>query len=148
MLDVVGWDTHRSLARRGITILPLNAQFQSAAGLQVWADEIGGVRFDTAVRRWHEDVKRCAQLTQTDGAVIFDPLLSPRAFGVKFLVTEPGTLPEAFRQLVGRRGMRHQSAASIVNAVPGSLAIVVSQDGGVTGFAHSSSGEKQCQVIM
>jgi hypothetical protein len=64
-----------------------------------------------------------ANLSKTDGAVIFDESMTAVAAGVFLKVTETASTPG---------GARIKSAESFVNANAGTFAIVVSQDGKVT----------------
>lgn len=86
-----------------------------------------------------------AQLASVDGALLLSPGLDPVAFGAKLMPKDPpvqvvtGTTPdgpggEPFD--IHKLGTRHNSAASFVAAVPGSVAFVISTDGPVRAFTR------------
>jgi len=152
MLEALEWESHRRLARKGVTVLAgLNKEFQGGDGLKRWIDGPGNGRIGGCLKRWNGDAHRCAELTQMDGVTVFDRLLHPVAIGVKVLnVTDEVVekLPSEFREVALGRGLRHQSAACAVAALRGSLALVVSQDGHVTAFAHGTDGTLTHRRIM
>ena len=87
-----------------------------------------------------------ASLTQVDGAVVFSKSLRLLAFGAMITAGTWTDVREVSRH-DGREevleweerslhGMRHQSAIDFVAAVPGSLAIVVSEDGDISVFSR------------
>jgi hypothetical protein len=90
-----------------------------------------------------------AALTRVDGAVVISRLLRLVAFGAK-IAAEPFTdVREHVRRAnqvqvlpwdgLAMRGARHQSAVNFVAAVPGAIAVVISQDGDTSVF--SSQGD-------
>jgi hypothetical protein len=88
-------------------------------------------------------------LARIDGAVVLERGLAPRAFGAEIalataaadatvpLFTGPDGRPAGSRSLASF-GMRHRSAHRFCQAVPGSIAFVVSQDGDVRVFCHEA----------
>src|SRR5688572_21107754 len=74
-----------------------------------------------------------AQLSSVDGILVMDRLLEPVIFGG--LVN----LPVDFTEVVDK-GARHRSGAYCASRITGSVAIVVSQDGGVTVYRKPSDG--------
>lgn len=80
-------------------------------------------------------VRAVGQLGAIDGAVVFKRPLRLFGYGCKLTYPDdPITLPPE----VAARGMRHQSAYRFCTAYPGSAAIVVSQDGGITTITPGS----------
>jgi hypothetical protein len=153
MLEALEWESHRRLAEKGASVLGprLYEQFRGAEGLKLWTQEVCRWRIKTALEEWQASAHRCADLTQIDGVAVFDALLNPHGTGVKLLNVNDESvrrLPEAFRDAALGRGLRHQSAACAVASIPGSLALVVSQDGHVTAFAHAKDGMMAHAPIM
>lgn len=88
-----------------------------------------------------------AQLTQVDGCVVLGPNMDILGFGSRLQtqgpevdgcqVRDPLTNKELARLDLRDRGTRHGSSAAYVRDHPGTLALVVSQDGGgVRAFDH------------
>lgn len=102
-----------------------------------------------------QQCQHIARLTAVDGALVmtFDRFVF--CFGAKIIGAEGQEVPSSLRvvkpvegdtgaivSLSDIGGTRHQSAAMFANAQPGSVAIVASQDGGVTFFTtDSENGE-------
>jgi hypothetical protein len=74
-----------------------------------------------------------AQLSTVDGIMVMDRMLEPVIFGG--LVS----LPADFKE-VADKGARHRSGAYCASLLPGSVAIAVSQDGGVTAYRKPADG--------
>jgi hypothetical protein len=53
--------------------------------------------------------------------------------------------PVTYEQLTRNRGSRHQAALSYVLSVPGSVAVVISQDGQVSAFYHGPNKKILCE---
>lgn len=98
--------------------------------LPAWASAAGAARLQAAERTAADTLRALARLTQIDGALICDGLLEPVAAGVVFEVPPWRELDEELRE----RGTRHQSMWAAAKANPGSLGLVVSQDGDITAF--------------
>ena len=90
-----------------------------------------------------------ASLSQVDGAVVLGPELDLLAFGAVInLNAERNINVKVSNDLHGidlrdnslaDRGTRHQSAATIAYDIPGTVVIVVSQDGEASCFLRESS---------
>ncbi len=93
-------------------------------------------------------IRLTAGLTRVDGAVVFGPEFDLRAFGVRLKRDSSGPTIEAcinpitgqpdpdIPRLLEQTGERHNSAAGICHKCPGTMAIVVSQDGDVRVFLN------------
>jgi hypothetical protein len=102
-----------------------------------------------------------AALGVVDGAVIVEPVLRPIGFGVKLKAdswggrtverSAFGVKPEPTLNF-DRLGTRHHSARDFVAAVPGSIALVASEDGPIRGLVHTNDGEvwywPDCRLSM
>jgi hypothetical protein len=145
MLDFLGLYCHRQLAERGITVLDLESKFQGPEGLRSWVRDVCSIRLQAAHDEWKADVGMCARLAHVDGAVVFDAMLNPRFFGAKIDLRWAGR-PELEDRL-HLHGTRVRSAASAAAALPGSLALAISQDGPVTAFWKDADGSVQSVAL-
>jgi len=92
-------------------------------------------------RKLHDCVKVIAGLTRIDGATVLDTDLILRSFGTQIITTR-NTRTVSARTVFAPApvevpwsvlgGTRHRSAASFVATHPGTAALVVSQDGGMS----------------
>jgi len=83
--------------------------------------------------------RMAGRLSATDGAVLFDRKLAMVGFGAKLRSSDPKVplfLTSTQDEIGDQRfsGMRHKSAANLVQAVPGTIVFVVSQDGDLSAF--------------
>ena len=105
------------------------------------------------------EVKKVANLSAVDGALLMNYSLDVIAFGVKINPVDSSDFPENISSLspfqnvknvqislakIG--GTRHQSAAQFVYDQQGSVAIVASQDGVISAFSCRGK-ERQVQMI-
>jgi len=81
-----------------------------------------------------------AQLTVVDGIVVLSPLLEPSMFGG---IT---SVPSDFTD-VASKGARHRAAAYCTTLLPGSVALVVSQDGTVTAYRNPGGSVEEIQLL-
>jgi len=93
--------------------------------------------------------RMAGRLSATDGAVLFDRRLAMIGFGAKLHSSEakiPLFLAGSDTEIGDQRfsGMRHKSAANLVQAVPGTIVFVVSQDGDLSAFG---SNEKRAEYF-
>lgn len=99
--------------------------------------------------------RHIARLTAVDGALIMTFDRYVYCFGAKIIPAEGQEVPAALRVVTpvegdtGRMisftdvgGTRHQSAAQFAHAHPGSIGVVVSQDGDVTFFCADSQADE------
>lgn len=106
-----------------------------------------------------QQCRHIARLTAVDGALAmtFDRFVF--CFGAKIIVAEGQEVPKSLRMFKSVEGdagsivnvsdiggTRHQSAAIFAHAQPGSVAIVVSQDGDVTFFATDTDNNELIAV--
>ena len=150
MLRYGAYEAHRRLAQDGITVLETPDDLRDEAALKQWSRGVCQARLAIAYDRWRTEAMMCAQLSQTDGAVVFDEFLVPCAFGL-FIHGEPQAddhvrLSDSAQ--TGRRGTRHQSALRFVKAVRDSFAIVLSHDGGVTILRHGVDGQVTSRQVQ
>jgi hypothetical protein len=106
-----------------------------------WLDTVMSIQ-----RTMIDDV---ALLANIDGALVIDTNLNVRSFGAK--IDAPATKeivrvvwplrdqPERRARIDAIGGMRHQSAANFVAAMPGLSAVVISQDGPMSVFGREGS---------
>jgi DNA integrity scanning protein DisA with diadenylate cyclase activity len=85
--------------------------------------------FDRAAGRY---ARLAARFSVVDGIVVMSSLLEPLVFGA--LTSVPLEFTE-----VSDKGARHRSAAYCASRLPGSLAIVVSQDGSVRAYRKAAA---------
>lgn len=98
-------------------------------------------------RRAREDLREyigmLGQFACVDGALVVDDMLKPIGYGAKIVGVGPTTAEVVVMRKVDpvpfyleKRGTRHTSAANFVCAVPGTIALVLSQDGPARAFFH------------
>jgi hypothetical protein len=113
--------------------------------------------FSERYKPWVNDAAASiAHLTAVDGATILNTSFEVLGFGVKIKTRQTPRNAEKVSVIspleadgpndqvsLGQefRGMRHLSAARFVELNPSSEALVVSQDGGITGFVMRKSDE-------
>jgi hypothetical protein len=103
----------------------------SPAELASWAND----RLRSALAALDESCQFCADLTEADGAAVLRSDLGIEGFSVK-LSSHEGDWPAALARFLETRGNRHRAVAGAVVRQPGSIGLVVSQDGDVTVFTH------------
>jgi hypothetical protein len=97
-----------------------------------------------------------AALTAVDGALVLDRDLTLHGFGAEICAARKegdlemieygmhhAPLGKPAPTPIEELGMRHRSAARLCRDVPGTLAFVVSQDGGIRLFASVEGGVRQ-----
>ena len=146
LLDWIALRAHIELAGKGVTVLA-DLGNKSAEELQKWIRDIGKVRLERAGGKWDRESSAIADLTMVDGAVILDPTHQPVMFGAKFHRTSIHDLPPEAQAYVKDRGNRHRSAAHAAWRLK-AIALVVSQDGGVTLFDATGSELSARALIM
>jgi len=112
-----------------------------------------GRNLATHVEQWETATRVAAQASCVDGAVILDASLSVLGFRVELLGREQGPppecaslAPEACEPIpdgvvdLAAFGTRHRSAARFCAAVPGAVAVVISQDGEMREFTRLPDG--------
>jgi hypothetical protein len=107
-----------------------------AESVEKWRYSVGvdAVDFPAIERRLEQVERLVASLSYLDGAVVLSKNLRLMGFGVRFTApADDGPSPVNV-------GMRHRSARDFCRCVPDSIAIVVSQDGGVTVYGRAGQG--------
>ena len=84
--------------------------------------------------------QRIAHLANADGAVVLNTLFGLEAFSAK-LNSAMTAFPAGLASFLGSRGNRHNSMAGAISSLPGSIGIVVSQDGNAVCFHRLSEGD-------
>jgi hypothetical protein len=124
---------HFALALEGKWVVDdLREEFQKDPSR--WARDVINVRFSDALRSIESACRRCAQLTQVDGATVLRSDLDVLGFGVRLKALNPESLPPAYKEFLTSRGQRHSSMAYTVTSVDNAIGIVISQDGNVVAF--------------
>ncbi|MFV0438703.1 MAG: putative sensor domain DACNV-containing protein [Desulfopila sp.] len=123
-------------------------------------------KFSRVIAQIDQQCQRIARLTAVDGALVmtFDRFVY--CFGAKIVRAEGQEVPTVFKvlkpyeghtgevvSLMDVGGTRHQSAVMFAHANPGAVAIVVSQDGGVSFFTTGSQsgalfGVQQAELVV
>lgn len=137
---------HKSLALSSIHMLALQGKWIYPEGvlpttpddMPCWVDRIVYPQLTDSFIDLRRQCKRIARLANADGAVVLSTMFGLEAFSAK-LVSETTTLPNDLERFLGSRGNRHNSMARAIATVPGSMGVVVSQDGDVACF-HNSPG--------
>jgi hypothetical protein len=125
---------------------PLSAEpgLSSPAELTRWAND----RLRSALAVLEENCQYCADLTEADGAAVLRTDLGIEAFSVK-LSSHEGDWPSSLARFLETRGNRHRAMAGAVVRQPGSMALVVSQDGEITVFAHfPGRGARPVEIVL
>jgi hypothetical protein len=135
--DVVSWDAHRKMPT------------DRAATTEEWARrDQSRLRADYARSELQSCIWFLSQLSRVDGAVVLSPDLNVRGFGAEITITQRPPKVAISRVAAPRPrdleginyehlGTRHRSAIRYCAAVPGSVALVVSQDGDVRAITGS-----------
>ena len=84
--------------------------------------------------------QRIAHLANADGAVVLNRSFGLEAFSAKLNSPIP-ILPAGLASFLGSKGNRHNSMANAISALPGSIGVVVSQDGSAVCFHRLSEGD-------
>jgi hypothetical protein len=97
-----------------------------------------------------ESIQRISQLTAIDGALVLTFDFQVIAFGATLTAPRSKAIPvigpDGFGRATGqpfdidRYGTRHRSAMDFVEAVPGAIAFVISQDGPIRAFRRDDGG--------
>lgn len=136
VLDYLWWVSVVRLAQVGVSVLtPCDVP-----ALRDWAASEGEFSVFRAREAWHRDAKNAAQLSQIDGVTVFDSQLRPCILGGHVAEVDIRDLPSEWHAFLEKRGSRHKSGAFLAYKNPGTLCIVVSQDGTLTAFSCDSSG--------
>jgi hypothetical protein len=114
----------------------------------------GGAHYATHVEQWETATRITAQASCVDGAVILDAAFSVLAFRVELSASREESLPACVALdpraseptpmgpvTMASFGTRHRSAARFCAKVPGSVAVVVSQDGEMREMAGLPDGQ-------
>lgn len=125
---------------------PLSVEpgLSSPAELASWAND----RLRSALTALEENCQYCADLTESDGAAVLRSDLGIEGFSVK-LTSHEGAWPDHLARFLETRGNRHRAVAGAVVRRPGSLGLVVSQDGDVTVFTHTGQqGPCPVEIVL
>lgn len=114
----------------------------------------GGSYYATHMEQWETATRVTAQASSVDGAVILDAAFSVLGFRVELCGNRDERLPSCVDLdprcseptplgpvLLSSFGTRHRSAARFCAAVPGAVAVVVSQDGEMREMAGLPDGQ-------
>lgn len=145
LLEYVFAVTNLEAAQDGVAVL--RGQPGSGMSLDQWAIYNGAPVAYAAFRRLRDWAKATASLSGVDGAIVLDQYLSPALFGAKFTTTEVPSGVEHDHDELAKRGTRHRSMAAAVGATPGSIGVVVSQDGPITVFSNPTGKELRTQRV-
>jgi hypothetical protein len=125
--------SHLALALNGAYVVDdLRDEFRK--DLSRWARDVLNPRLRDALLNLDSACRRCARLTQVDGATVMGSDLRVLGFGVRLKASKPTSLPRPYEQFLIPRGNRHSSMAYTIACVDNALGIVVSQDGNAVAF--------------
>ena len=130
ILGYVHVRTHLLMLERDGTVILKDLEERTPQDADMMLREIHLSMHDRQLGRYAE---LSAQLSSVDGIVVMDRLLEPVIFGG--LVNLPADFTD-----VPDKGARHRAGAYCASLIPGSVAIVVSQDGGVTAYRKPADG--------
>jgi hypothetical protein len=85
----------------------LGDEFSGTEGLAKWIHKVAEPRLRDASRAWDSSTRVSARLANVDGALICNSLAQPVAFGLKFSISDSGTLPEECTAFLKGRVTRH-----------------------------------------
>ena len=130
--------THLLLARRDNLVILKDLKDRPLDYAQLVLENLHYKLYDREAARY---ARLWAQLSVIDGMVVMNHLLEPLVFGG---IT---TVPDSFKGLKGKKGARHQAGAYAATRFPGSVAIVVSQDGSVTAYRKKADSDDEVEAI-
>ena len=125
------------LASQGKLIYPKGVLPTAPDDLPYWVDRIVYPQLTNSFIELRGQCQRIAHLANADGAVVLNTMFGLEAFSAK-LKGQTLNLPADLASFLGSRGNRHNSMARAIATVPGSIGIVVSQDGDAVCFHNSS----------
>lgn len=129
-----------TLASQGKWIYPKGVLPTSPDDFPFWVDRIVYPQLTNSYIYLTKQCQRIAHLTNADGAVVLNTLFGLEAFSAKLNIAMT-TLPADLAGFLGSRGNRHTSMASAISSLPGSIGVVVSQDGNAVCFHRLSEGD-------
>lgn len=134
---------HRALALNSIYTLALQGKWIYPTGVlpttpddfPFWVEQIVYPQLTNSYIYLTKQCQRIARLASADGAVVLNTLYGLEAFSAKLNSrTDMTTFPTELAKFLGSRGNRHNSMASAISSLPGSIGVVVSQDGNAVCF--------------
>jgi len=139
---------HRALALNSIYTLALQGKWIYPTGVlpttpddfPFWVQQIVYPQLTNSYIYLTKQCQRIAHLANADGAVVLNTLFGLEAFSAKLNSTMT-TFPDDLARFLGSRGNRHNSMASAISSLPGSIGVVVSQDGNAVCFNRLSEGD-------
>jgi len=139
---------HRTLALNSIYTLASQGKWMYPKGVlptapddfSFWVDRIVIPQLTNSYIDLTKQCQRIAHLANADGAVVLNTLFGLEAFSAK-LNSAMTTLPADLASFLGSRGNRHNSMAGAISLLPGSIGVVVSQDGNAVCFHKLSESD-------
>ena len=139
---------HRTLALNSIYALALQGTWMYPKGVlptapddfPYWVERIVYPQLTNSCMYLTKQCQRIAHLANADGAVVLNTSFGLEAFSAKLNSAIP-TLPAGLASFLGSKGNRHNSMANAISALPGSIGVVVSQDGSAVCFHRLSEGD-------
>ncbi|WP_143593758.1 hypothetical protein [Synechococcus sp. 1G10] len=134
---------HRVLALNSIYTLALQGKWIYPNGVlpttpddfPFWVKQIVYPQLTNSYIDLTKQCQRIANLANADGAVVLNTLFGLEAFNAKLNSRSDMTaFPVELARFLGSRGNRHNSMASAISSLSGSIGIVVSQDGNAVCF--------------
>jgi len=125
-----------TLASQGKLIYPNGVLPTAPDDLPYWVDRIIYPQLTNSFINLRSQCQRIAHLANADGSVVLNTMFGLEAFSAK-LKGQTLNLPADLARFLGSRGNRHNSMARAIATVPGSIGIVVSQDGDAVCFHNS-----------
>jgi hypothetical protein len=129
-----------ALAAQGKWIYPKGVLPTAPDDFPFWVDRIVYPQLTNSYIDLTKQCQRIAHLANADGAVVLNTLFGLEAFSAK-LNSAMTTLPADLARFLGSKGNRHNSMASAISSLPGSIGVVVSQDGNAVCFHRLSEGD-------
>jgi hypothetical protein len=131
-----------TLASEGKWIYPNGVLPTAPDDFPFWVEQIVYPQLTNSYISLTKQCQRIANLANADGAVVLNTLFGLEAFSAKLISRSDKTaFPAELARFLGSRGNRHNSMASAISSLSGSIGIVVSQDGNAVCLHRLFEGE-------
>ncbi|MEB3322423.1 MAG: hypothetical protein VKI81_06330 [Synechococcaceae cyanobacterium] len=148
LVRAVALEVVERLARNGTWLVGPGVHPPEPGSPVSWANESIRPALRSSLASLEEACRHCADLTEADGATVLGTDFGIEGFSVK-LSSQEGELPPLLAGFLETRGNRHRSMAGTIARRPGAIGLVVSQDGEITVFSHSSPhGPRHCELVL
>ena len=129
-----------TLASQGKWMYPKRVLPTAPDDFPFWVDRIVIPQLTNSYIDLTKQCQRIAHLANADGAIVLNTLFGLEAFSAK-LNSAMTAFPAGLASFLGSRGNRHNSMAGAISSLPGSIGVVVSQDGNAVCFHRLTEGD-------